>query len=132
MKAYIGDLCYVLNEADWQNLCGQLDSAEEAGGSGLGGHFEVNGKKLWLHSTAYGDDVYFDEGYREYCVDSGTIGVIEVEENQPPVRGGQIVYLPDNAIRNASYEDGVFRIGEIKIITGHTDPDGDEFDPVDY
>ena len=71
MKAgeyYIGDLCYVMNDQEWDEVCdnGLCD-----------GEFTLkDGRKFALYSTAYGDGVYPTSIGGSCCVDAGSIGCI--------------------------------------------------------
>ena len=71
-KYYIGDICYALSDAVYQDQWGKRLSYE------TGTHtFKHNNEQgiISVNSTAYGDGAYTD-GEREFLVDSGTIGII--------------------------------------------------------
>ena len=72
MKYWIGDLCYVLHEV-WHEVCDHLEDD---------GNWVTlkDGRRYALMSTAYGDGAYLDLQDREYFVDSGTIGIILVDD----------------------------------------------------
>ena len=76
MKAgtyYIGDLCYVFNQEDWDEVYALTTKGyklEE-------GEFELSdGRKFAIYNTAYGDGEYRDQFGNRYSVDSGTIGCV--------------------------------------------------------
>jgi hypothetical protein len=73
MKAgtyYIGDLCYVFNMDDWNDVCNITMDGRE-------GEFELpDGRMFALYNTAYGDGEYNDQFGNKYSVDSGTIGCV--------------------------------------------------------
>lgn len=76
MKAglyYIGDLCYVFNQEDWDEVC----SLTIEGNRCLEGEFEMkDGRKFAMYNTRYGDGEYYDQFGNRYSVDSGTIGCV--------------------------------------------------------
>lgn len=75
MKAgtyYIGDLCYVLSRADWEEL-GERECFD--------GEFTLSdGRSIALYSTAQGDGGYDTNIGGECCVDSGSIGCVLVSD----------------------------------------------------
>jgi hypothetical protein len=98
---YIGDLCYVLTDDEWDVLCGQVPSRTEMfddldSEDGYDNEFFLDVDKLSAYavsldcndyeeakpfvcfSTAYGDGQYNDLEGNPYAVDSGTIGMIDV------------------------------------------------------
>lgn len=76
---YVGDLCHVLDEGDWDKVCAQL---EPIGDDDYDPEVWLDGEGLRtaiMFPTAYGDGVYTDGDGREYSVDSGTLGAILYE-----------------------------------------------------
>jgi len=71
MKAgeyYIGDLCYVMNDQEWDEVCDR---------ESWDGEFTLkDGRKFALYSTVYGDGVYHTSIGGSCCVDAGSIGCI--------------------------------------------------------
>lgn len=71
MKAgtyYIGDLCYVLDEKDWHEICDK---------DYFDGEFTLSdGRGIAMYSTAQGDGEYKSNVGSSCCVDSGTIGCV--------------------------------------------------------
>jgi hypothetical protein len=74
---YIGDLCYVLGETEWETACAYLDGDPDDEFC-LSPENDGNPRTFACLPTAYGDGVYFDQNGNEYSVDSGTIGMINV------------------------------------------------------
>jgi hypothetical protein len=87
---YVGDLCYVMNTDEWFTLCCKDDFY-----SGMGDDFDPQGfldpentsfednfagRPFYLLKTAFGDGCYRGSDGKEYCVDSGTIGAIAVDD----------------------------------------------------
>ena len=87
---FCGDLCYVLNDSEWNTVC-YLDSFHR----GLGDDFdpqgflepentsledEFAGRPFYLLKTAWGDGIYEGSDGKSYCVDSGTLGAIAVDD----------------------------------------------------
>jgi len=72
-KYYVGDLCYVLSDKDWSDVC-KLTIADDRT---LQGEFNLpDGRRFAIFSTAYGDGEYSDQLGNGYFVDSGTLGCI--------------------------------------------------------
>ena len=122
-KYYVGDLCYVI--ADWDEFCDKTIS----GDSVCNGEFPWKGKKLWSHTTAYGDGSYTGSDGHEYCVDAGLIGILPVELCDKEDYQDDLTSL-GNVIEFKSpfdpyYERGQFHIGHLTI---DTDPPFDEDD----
>lgn len=76
MKAgmyYIGDLCYVLDNKDWDEVCELTIDGHKC----LSGEFQFkDGRRFAMYNTKFGDGVYQDQFGNRYCVDSGSIGCI--------------------------------------------------------
>lgn len=72
-KYYVGDLCYVLSDKDWSDVC-RLTIADD---KTLQGEFNLpDGRRFAIFGTAYGDGEYSDQLGNDYFVDSGTLGCI--------------------------------------------------------
>ena len=57
-KYYVGDLCYVMSDAEWEQFC----KITIQGNKVIDGEFEMpDGRKFATYSTAYGDGVYYDQ-----------------------------------------------------------------------
>jgi hypothetical protein len=98
---FVGDLCYVLTDTEWDTFCVQVPSKVEMfedldSEEGYDNEFFLDVDKLSAFavslseedyqkarpfvcfSTAYGDGCYEDLEGNSYAVDSGTIGMIDV------------------------------------------------------
>lgn len=76
-KYYVGDLCYVMTDAEWEQFC----DITIAGHNCLDGEFELpDGRKFATYGTYWGDGCYHDQYGNEYSVDAGLIGCIRVED----------------------------------------------------
>ena len=76
-KYYIGDLCYVMDDAEWEEFC----SITIDGMKVKDGEFQLkDGRRFATYGTAYGDGVYHDQYGHSYSVDAGLIGCIKVED----------------------------------------------------
>tara|TARA_R100000353_G_C6441423_1_gene178699 strand:+ start:65 stop:484 length:420 start_codon:yes stop_codon:yes gene_type:complete len=134
-KYYIGDLCYVLDDTTYHELFDLVD------GDPLNkGKFVTlkDGRKFFIGGTAHGDGGYFGSDGEQYGVDSGTIGIVAVEDiylekkfNQripdefPSPRAGklyhegisQIYMMPIDSFERSSSNNGKFQLGKISINT---------------
>jgi hypothetical protein len=100
VKYYIGDLCYVLSEDDWDIYCAGYDwehdpnthSDEDGYDPEIWLNPEAGDTDTWIndngvepwrpcqtYGTAYGDGCYNDQNGNPYSVDSGGIGCIRVD-----------------------------------------------------
>ena len=76
-KYYIGDLCYVMDDAEWEEFC----SITIDGMKVIDGEFQMkDGRRFATYGTSYGDGVYHDQYGHSYSVDAGLIGCILVED----------------------------------------------------
>jgi hypothetical protein len=98
---FVGDLCYVLTDTEWDTFCVQVPSRVEMfedldTEDGYDNEFFLDVDKLSAYAvsldsedyeaarpfvcfnTAYGDGCYGDLDGKSYAVDSGTIGMIDV------------------------------------------------------
>ena len=71
---YVGDLCYVLQGSDWDDVIDLMFPDSRSGH--YGEHTLMDGRKFAILRTAYGDGEYPDDRGNSYPVDSGTIGCI--------------------------------------------------------
>lgn len=120
---YIGDLCYVLTDDEWDTLCAQVPSKLEMledleSEDGYDNEFFLDVDKLTAYavsldsddyeaarpfvcfSTAYGDGCYEDLDGNSYAVDSGTIGMIDVR------------YISDSAKLERAVQSGLGHLVE--------------------
>ena len=76
-KYYIGDLCYVMDGAEWKEFCSITIKGQKVND----GEFQLSdGRRFATYSTAFGDGVYHDQYGHSYSVDAGLIGCIKVED----------------------------------------------------
>lgn len=131
-KYYIGDLCYVIEDDVWSEVCDLSFDPDNEDGDRLE---LADGREFYIMSTAYGDGVYGGSDGNQYCVDSGTIGAIPVEYLQGSEklkdaieRGlGHIVEFPYSLAHDVTNENGTLYFGSLAIFTNGS-PDDDEFD----
>ena len=128
MKAgqyYIGDLCYVLNDDAWFELCDLTIQKNSA----LDGEFEnPKGIKFAIYGTKYGDGTYQDEDGRNYPVDSGTIGCIATEYMTDTPAGAVIVTFAEDF--ETGSENGVIWFGD-KVRIDTDPPYEEEYDEIE-
>jgi len=80
-KYYIGDLCYVMTDEEWEQLCTLTAPRMGTWGKSTQGEFELaDGRKFACYDTKWGDGVYHDEIGHSYSVDAGLIGCILVSD----------------------------------------------------
>ena len=81
MKAgtyYIGDLCYVMTDEEWDEIFGLTFPTPY---DMVDGEFELkDGRRVTQYGTAYGDGQYDSNIGTSHCVDSGSIGCIAIED----------------------------------------------------
>ena len=76
-KYYIGDLCYVMDDAEWEQFC----KITIQGNKCIDGEFNLpDGRRFASYGIAYGDGVYNDQYGYSYSVDAGLIGCIKLED----------------------------------------------------
>lgn len=116
-KYYVGDLCYVMTDAEWDEICAMTLKD----GDVLDGEFTLSdGRRFAMYSTLFGDGEYNDRHGRCYPVDSGSIGCIEVSglssEDQANAEDNNIIEF-DQPFDTEATASGVIRIGHISIPT---------------
>ena len=133
VKYYIGDLCYVIEDDMWSEVCILSFDPDNEDGDRL--ELE-DGREFYILSTAYGDGVYGGNDGKAYCVDSGTIGAIRVENIRDQEKFANAIenglghvtefnYDLDNDVCN---EDGTLYFGSLAIFTNGSPDDDDELD----
>jgi hypothetical protein len=76
-KYFIGDLCYVMTDDEWEEFC----DLTLKGVNIIDGEFQFkDGRKFASYSTKYGDGTYYDQHGYSYSVDAGLIGCIKIED----------------------------------------------------
>jgi len=115
-KYYIGDLCYIIDSKKWSFICTNFRKE---------GPIDKEVADIAMASTTYGDGLYNDNkrGTNKgiYYVDSGTIGVISMDnplfdkKKLEKVKYGKVVDFENDFKFECT--DGKFVIGDIKINT---------------
>lgn len=130
-KYYIGDLCYVMDDKEWDEFCGITIKGNEC----LDGEFEMkDGRKFATYGTAWGDGLYRSNIGTKHAVDAGLIGCIRVEDIRAKKYDdiedlGAIVefkqpFTTEGGRSNRGRDwDGVIRFGNVMI---ETNPDYDD------
>ena len=88
---YVGDLCYVTNSDEWFTICAldefypceNIDDFDPMGyldPENTSLEDDYAGRPFWLLKTAMGDGCYTGSDGKNYSVDSGTLGVIKVDD----------------------------------------------------
>ena len=126
-RYYIGDLCYVIHNDLWSEVCDKHFNGDES--------FLIRGNKMFMAGTAYGDGSYDVLGADGVCsVDSGTIGCIRLGTLESSLvlkpdldesdTGGIIVVFDKDF--EAECIDGMFTFGNITVDTKNDDDDDDD------
>lgn len=130
-KYYIGDLCYVMDDKEWDEFCSITIKGNEC----LDGEFEMkDGRKFATYGTAWGDGCYRSNIGTKHCVDAGLIGCIRVEdirankyesiESLGAVVEFKTPFTTEGGRSALGRDwDGVIRFGDVMI---ETDPDYDD------
>lgn len=119
---YVGDLCYVMDDTEWADFC----KATIHGHTVLDGERVMSDGRLFAsYGTAYGDGVYRDEQGREYPVDAGLIGCINVADIKQEIRKGSGHLIDFHQGFGTGYSNGVIHFGNIRIDTDPQDEDDD-------
>lgn len=132
-KYYVGDLCYVMNDEEWDQFCGITIK----GNACLDGEFEMpDGRKFATYGTAWGDGEYRDQHGNRYAVDAGLIGCIRVEdiraekyediERLGAIHEFKTDFVTSGGRGNRDWS-GVIQIGRVRIET-NPDVDDDYYD----
>ena len=107
-KYYIGDLCYVLPDAIYHGIYGNLYGYKN-------GHYRIQGpdgvKYSFVVAGTYAGDGLYRGGEREYEVDAGIIGMVDVRLCNPEVVDDPAFHIQefDNKV-NFRCNDGIFKI----------------------
>lgn len=76
-KYYIGDLCYVMTDEEWDEFCSLTTNGNEC----IDGEFTFkDGRRFATYGTKWGDGEYSDQYGNRYSVDAGLIGCIQVKD----------------------------------------------------
>ncbi|MDZ4196667.1 MAG: hypothetical protein U1C51_05380 [Candidatus Izemoplasmatales bacterium] len=119
-KYYVGDVCYVLPESDYDLMLEKsnyfnLKTTHQWSG-------KYRGYPIFVASTSYGDGIYEDNYGREYYVDAGGIGIVSAEAlvviSKSKIELGNLIEFENDFI--VSYDDGIFSFGDVVIDTKNT------------
>ena len=123
---WVGDLCYVLHDDQWDEVCNWMFSEDI---DGHGGEFTLScGTKIAMYGTRWGDGTYSDTSGREYPVDSGSLGCVLAECVDPSTSGNVISFRDDFTTEITGSDGEIVRFGHVRINTGDFE---DEY-PNDY
>ena len=123
---YVGDLCYVLPEDDYDDIICSFQYND-------GDVYKINGYTFAVSNTAYGDGCYLDSFKNEYPVDAGIIGILRLD-NRPELLSKLLQHNVDVDAKKGypywkhnlftfaeqfsiGFSGGVFRIGDNVINT---------------
>lgn len=122
---WIGDLCYVLEADEWDELMTITRPARLLQATTPGHRkkqeeviVELRGYKVGYCGTAYGDGVYTDEEHNLYPVDSGSIGIVPLERVKVSDRItalGRIIKMPEAF--SIEDQNGRLKFGDVTIET---------------
>jgi len=127
---FIGDLCYVFEDADWEEICNLLFPKYEY--TRRTGQFLLkDGREFFMFGTAHGDGEYRDQFGNSYGVDSGSIGAIRVEDirgsaySEEYMKQMGCIHTFESPLTSddCSYQDGLIRFSHVEI---DTDPSCEE------
>lgn len=114
-KYWVGDPCQVLDEHIWNSvLATNFDSHQEM----FCGKF--NDHHIAALSTAYGDGLFLDNKFKQFSVDSGTIGVVDtyfLQEVQKKSHSKNIHFFTEPIHFYKNNDDTIFINDEWFIIT---------------
>ena len=110
---YIGDLCYVINDENWKEVCALMFPDSQEPYKRTEGEMQLkDGRKFAIFGTAFGDGFYD----HEIGVDSGTIGCIKVEDVDDP-EGLKSGFLTKMNEFTPYSKEGNMHFGEVNIDT---------------
>ena len=125
---YIGDLCYVMSDEEWDEVCSITIKDNKC----IEGEFNLkDGRRFALYGTAWGDGLYNDQYGHSYSVDSGTIGCILESDIKEDIKNildlGALIDMNTpfvtSGFRGEKDWDGVIQFGTVMI---ETDPTWEE------
>ena len=134
-KYYVGDLCYVMTDEEWREVCKILFETDEPSGV-RDGEFQLkDGRRFATYGTRWGDGLYKDQFGRKYSVDAGLIGCIKLSdikankydniEELGNISEFGMDFTTSGGRGNPDW-DGVICIGGIKIQTDADDWEDEE------
>lgn len=123
---FFGDPCYAIADELWEKV---VDQTFFAADTYVDRVIEVDGHKLFVATTMYGDGTYYD-GTHEYGVDSGSLGAVPKEMWDPTLTVGALEQLGrivtyDRPFQVGSDEQSTIYLGNITIPTNGENEDGE-------
>jgi hypothetical protein len=120
-KYYVGDLCYVMTDDEWNEMCGLFFAGRSGNGCNEGEFTLKDGRRVANYNTKYGDGRYESNMNTQHSVDSGGIGCIVIyditaSKYEDLREFGAIVDFESDFV--TSKEDGVIQFGNMLIDTG--------------
>jgi len=125
---YIGDLCYVIEDDVWEEVCDLIFS----GGEEQRRRFQLSdGREFFMFGTAHGDGEYSDQFGGSYGVDSGSIGAIRVEDirdfrsSEERIKKLGCIHTFDFPLtpEDCAYQDGLICFRHLEIDTDPSYPE---------
>jgi hypothetical protein len=124
-KYYVGDLCYVMTDGEWEEFCSLTIKNNQC----LDGEFQFkDGRRFATYGTKWGDGEYYDQYGHTYSVDAGLIGCILVDDIRANkydnlLKLGAIMEFKTDFVTGGGREDGgwhgTIQFGHVAI---ETDP----------
>lgn len=114
---FIGDLCYLSTDfiKDWNLFLEHTNYLTNYQGT-------FDSRYCGGDSTYYGDGTYYDYEGNEYCVDSGSIGIMQIKDSddQESLKNlGRVCFFEKDF--QVKFNNGVFKFGNITINTKSDD-----------
>jgi hypothetical protein len=121
---YVGDLCYVLRDDDWDEAV-ELFTGNDDFGCVEGKFTLQDGRQFVSFNTAFGDGAYFDQYGGKYDVDSGCIGCIRVKDltERIPDDGCRVIHFDQDFVCSTNGE--ILRIDHLRINTASYESEED-------
>jgi hypothetical protein len=109
-KYYIGDLCYVINNENWDKLLNDTEYFQNE-------YQEFKGQQIFACSTVYGDGIFYDNNDTSYPVDAGILGIMPYDliDDKKGIKNGSVVTFDEDF--EVFEENGIFTFGNIEIDT---------------
>jgi hypothetical protein len=126
---YIGDLCYVMTDSEWDEFCSLTINGNEC----VDGEFMFkDGRRFATYGTKWGDGEYRSNIGTKHSVDAGLIGCFRVEdiraEKYDDIESLGAIVTFDSDFRTKE-EDGLIIFGDVVV---NTDPDFYEKDDEEF
>lgn len=116
-RYYIGDLCYVMTDEEWNEVCKLIFHGERI----KSGEFTFkDGRRFAIYSTAYGDGEYYSNIGTTHSVDSGSIGCIlesDIKANKYDNIQDLGAFIDINEDFETGIDDGIINFGFLKVDT---------------